>query len=126
VVDPVDPTKRAVIWGNDAGDFDATELAVIHQPIGGPPIRRVAFRPPLSGSVAGELVDVGNLSADAQIAALYDFKGNDRDLQLVLGDRNLLVRLGDLLVRPTPDSGDQRHSQVTFSWWEQGTPPWSA
>jgi hypothetical protein len=126
VIDPVDPTHRAVIWGADEGDFDATELAVIHQPIAGPPVRRVAYRPPLSGSLSGDLVDVGTLLADDQIAALYDFKENDRNVQLVLGDRNLLVRVGDLTIAPTPDSAIDRHSVVTFSWWEQGTPPWSA
>jgi hypothetical protein len=126
LVDPANPTARAVIWGQDTGDFDATELAVIHQPLAGPPVRRVSYRPPLSGSVTGELVDVGSLTADAQIAVLYDMKGNDRDLRLVLGDRNLLVRIGDLLVHPTPDSNDaSRHSLVSFTWWEQGTPPWS-
>jgi hypothetical protein len=125
LIDPANPTSRAVIWGDDAGSWDATELAVIHQPIAGPPIRRVAYRPPASGGVSGELVDVGALTADAQIAVLYDFKGDDRDLQLVLGDRNLLVRIGDLAIQPVPDSDRDRHSLVSFSWWEQGTPPWS-
>jgi hypothetical protein len=125
VIDPADTTKRAIIWGQDAGDFDATELAVIHQPIAGPPVRRVSYRPPLSGSISGDLVDVGTMLADDQIAVLYDMKGNDRNVQLVLGDRNLLVRLGDLMINPTPDSGVERHSIVSFSWWEQGTPPWS-
>jgi hypothetical protein len=115
----------AVLWGDDAGSFDATELAVVHQPIAGPPVRRVAYRPPLAGSVAGELVDVGTYTADAQIAALYDFKANDRDLRLVLGDRNLVVRVGDLTVSPLPDSDLDRHSAVTFTWWQQDTPPWS-
>jgi hypothetical protein len=126
LVDPVDPTYQAVIWGDDGGSFDATELAVIHQPIAGPPVRRVAYRPPLSGAVSGELADVPGYTADAQITDLYDFKQNDRDLLLVLGDRNLLVRVGDVTVYPTPDSDADRHSIVTFSWWEQGTPPWSA
>jgi hypothetical protein len=125
LIDPANPTSRAVIWGDDAGSWDSSELAVIHQPIAGPPIRRVAYRPPASGGVSGELVDVGALTADAQIAVLYDFKGDDRDLQLVLGDRNLLVRIGDLAIQPVPDSDRDRHSLVSFSWWEQGTPPWS-
>jgi hypothetical protein len=126
LVDPADTTKRAVIWGDDDGDFDATELAVIHQPIAGPPVRRTIYRPPLSGAVAGDLVDIGAaLTADSQIAALYDFKKNDRDLRLILGDRNLLVRVGDLLVAPTPDSDLDRHSIVSFSWWQQDAPPWS-
>jgi hypothetical protein len=126
LVDPANPTVyQAVIWGDDSGSFDATELAVIHQPIAGPPIRRVAYRPPLSGAVTGELMDVGTSLADAQIADLYDFKANDRDLQLVLGDRNITVRVGDLAVYPVPDSDLDRHSVVTFNWWEQGTPPWS-
>jgi hypothetical protein len=125
LVDPADPTKRAVIWGTEGGDFDATELAVIHQPIAGPPVRRVIYRPPLSGSIGGELVDVGTYTADAQIAALYDFKRSDRDLRLILGDRNLLVRVGDLLIVPTPDSDLDRHSVVSFTWWQQDAPPWS-
>lgn len=126
LVDPTDASKIAVLWGDDAGSFDATELAVIHQPIQGPPIRRVAYRPPLSGSLAGELVDVGSVTADAQIAVLYDFKRNDRDLRLVLGDRNMLVRIGDLTINPTPDSDLDRHSQATLSWWQQDAPPWSS
>lgn len=125
LVDPADTTKRAVIWGDDEGDFDATELAVIHQPIAGPPVRRVIYRPPLSGSVAGDLVDAGGVTADSQIAALYDFKGKDRDLRLILGDRNLLVRIGDVLIVPTPDSDLDRHSVVSFTWWQQDAPPWS-
>lgn len=125
LVDPADPTVRAVIWGDEDADFDATEIAVIHQPIGGPPIRRVSYRPPLTGSVSGELVDVGAYTADAQITALYDFKSEYRDLRLILGDRNLLVRVGDILVAPTPDSDLERHSVVTFAWWQQGTTPWS-
>jgi len=125
LVDPVTPTIRAVIWGDNDGDWDATELAVVHQPVAGPPVRRVIYRPPLSGSVTGELVDVAGQTADAQITSLYDFKSNNRDLRLVLGDRNLLVRVGDLLITPTPDSDLDRHSLVSFSWWQQDTPPWS-
>jgi hypothetical protein len=125
LVDPADPTKLAVIWGDDGGSFDATELAVIHQPIGGPAVRRVAYRPPLSGAINGDLIDVGSFTADAQIAALYDFKANSRDLRLVLGDRNLVVRIGDLLIAPTPESDSDRHSLVSFSWWQQDAPPWS-
>lgn len=125
LIDPANPTLRAVIWGMESGDFDASELAIIHQPIAGPPVRRVAYRPPLSGSVSGELADAQGVTADNQISALYDFKANNRDLQLVLGDRNLLVRVGDLLVAPMPDSDLERHSSVSFAWWEQGTPPWS-
>jgi hypothetical protein len=125
LLDPADPATRAVIWGDDAGDWDASELAVIHQPIAGPPIRRVAYRPPLSGSVTGELLDVLGTTADNQITALYDFKGDSRDLRLILGDRNLLVRIGDLLVAALPDSDLDRHSAVSFSWWQQGATPWS-
>lgn len=125
LVDPANPTLRAVIWGDDEGDFDATELAIIHQPIAGPPVRRVIYRPPLTGSVSGDLVDVGSTTADAQIAALYDFKANDRDLRLILGDRNLLVRIGDLMIAPTPDSDLDRHSVCSFTWWQQDAPPWS-
>lgn len=126
LIDPANTAIRAVIWGKEDGSFDATELAVVHQPIAGPPVRRVAYRPPLSGSVSGELVDVSTYTADAQITALYDFKADNRDLVLVLGDRALTVRIGDLLVYPNPDSDvSDRHSGVSFSWWEQGTPPWS-
>ena len=67
---------------------DATELAVIHRPTS--PAHRCAGSPtgrPCPGAVTGELVDVGGYLADDQITALYDFKSNDRDLQLVLGDR---------------------------------------
>jgi hypothetical protein len=126
LVDPAAPSSRAVIWGDDGGSFDATELAVLHQPIAGPPVRRVAYRPPLSGSIGGELIDVGSLTADAQIAVLYDFKGTDRDLRLVLGDRNLLVRIGDVTISPLPVSNEsERRSVVTFTWWQQDAPPWS-
>ena len=125
LIDPVSPTDRAVIWGMDPGEFNAVELAVIHQPIAGPPVRRVAYRPPLSGSLSGDLVDVPGYPADTQIAVLYDFKGDDRDLRLVVGDRNLRVRIGDLTIAPIPESGRERHSIVSFSWWEQGATPWA-
>lgn len=125
LVDPDTPTIRSVVWGTDEGDFDATELAIIHQPVAGPPVRRVIYRPPLSGSVSGDLIDVPAVSADASIANLYDFKQNSRDLRLILGDRNLLVRIGDVLVVPVPDSDLDRHSRVSFSWWQQDAPPWS-
>lgn len=124
LVDPATPAKRAVIWGDEAGDFDAGEIAVLHQPLAAPPVRRVAYRPPLSGSCSGELVDAAGQTADAQITNLYDFKQDDRDLRLILGDRNMLVRVGDLTISPTPASGTERYSLVTFVWWQQDSPPW--
>lgn len=128
LVDPDDGTA-VVMLGTDEGSWSAVELAVIHQPIAGPPIRRVAYRPPLSGSQAGELLDVpGGQTADTSIANLYVFKSSaaNRLLRFVAGDRSIPVNVGDITVSPTPISGTERWSRVSFAWWQVDDVPWTA
>ncbi|WP_290514068.1 hypothetical protein [Aeromicrobium sp.] len=127
LVDPEDGTA-AVLWGDDEGSWSAVELAVTHQPIAGPPIRRVAYRVPLSGSISGDLLDVSGITADASIAVLYDFKSSpaNRELRLFAGDRSIPVNVGDITVNPAPISGTERWSRVSFNWWQVDEVPWTA
>ncbi|GAA5143334.1 hypothetical protein GCM10023340_08560 [Nocardioides marinquilinus] len=128
LVDP-DDDDGALILGIDEGTRTAAELAVVHQPIGGPPIRRVAYRPPASGTVTGDLVDYdGVKSADASTAWLYRVKSSDPDrlLRLFLGDEVLLVNVGDITISPAPRSGVERYNRVSFSWWQVDDVPWKA
>lgn len=124
LVDPIDETA-AVLYGADTGSWSATELAITHQPIAGPPIRRVAYRPPLSGSLTGVIVDTASKSSSSSVAALYDFKSStaSRVLQLVLSDRSIPVNVGDITVSPTPSPAK---TQVAFSWWQVADVPWTA
>jgi hypothetical protein len=126
LVDTDTPSKRAVIWSNDDVQFDATEIAIVHQPIGGPSIRRVSYRPPPTFPLTGDLVDVDGLQADDSEANLYDFKEDDRVLRLHLGHMSFDVRVGDITVTPTPDSGRSRHSRVSMTCWWQGDTPWDS
>jgi hypothetical protein len=124
LVDPEDEVA-AVLYDADPGTWTATELAITHQPIAGPPIRRVAYRPPLSGSLTGSLVDTPLKTAAASLASLYDFKSSSasRVLQLVLSDRSIPVNVGDITVNPTPTRG---RTQVSFSWWQVDDVPWDS
>lgn len=124
LVDPDDGTA-AFLTGRDTGSWSATELAILHQPIAGPPIRRVAYRPPLSGSITGQLVDTPNKPASSSLAALYSFKSSpaNRVLQLVLADRSIPVNVGDITVSPNPVRG---LSDVSFTWWQVDDVPWTA
>lgn len=124
LVDP-DNEVAAYIQGRDAGSWTAAELAITHQPIAGPPIRRVAYRPPLSGSISGVLVDTQVKSAASSVQNLYDFKSSNaaRVLQLVLSDRSIPVNVGDITVNPTPIS---RQTQVSFTWWQVDDVPWTS
>jgi hypothetical protein len=129
LIDPEDGTA-ALILGGDAGSFQSPELAVVHQPIAGPPVRRVAFRPPASGSVSGEIANTTRSATQthaASVAALYDFKSSpaDRRLQLMMGDRSIPVNVGDITVSPLPSSGARPHSAVSFSWWQIDDVPWT-
>lgn len=118
--------QAAVLYGLDEGSWSAAELAIIHQPIAGPPIRRVAYRPPLSGSISGELVDTNAQDADDSISNLYDFKSSsaDRELRFIAGDRNIPVNVGDITVSPAPLSGEDRWSRASFSWMQIDEVPW--
>lgn len=127
LIDP-ETGDAVVIWGTDSGSWSAEERAVIHVPLAGPPIRRVAYRGPMAGSFSGELVDVGDYTADASIETLYDFKSSEatRLLHLVIGDRSIPVNVGDIVVTPTPLSGTERLSRVSFTWWQVDDIPWDA
>lgn len=129
----VDPVEQVVafIAGTDAGSWSSPELAAVYQPIAGPPIRRVAYRPPATGQVTGEIVTPSRSSAyshDATVAALYNFKSSpaDRVLRLIMGDRAIPVNVGDITISPLPTTGEQLHSAVSFTWWQVGQSPWKA
>lgn len=126
LVDPTVP-DAAVLWGVDEGTWSAAELAVIHQPLAGMPVRRVAYRPPMSGSMSGQLVDVGATSHDESRDFLYDVKSSeaDRVLRLVVGDRSIPVNVGDITVRPVPNTGDTTVSMASFTWWQVARVPWT-
>lgn len=128
LIDP-ETGDAAVLWGQDAGTWEAPEQTAIHRPVAGPPVRRVAYRGPYEGEISGDLMDVGTLLADDTIAQLYAFKSNPANhvYRFVIGDLNLPVTVGDILPFPTPDSSKkERLSRGSFSWVQVGEIAWES
>lgn len=127
LIDPETGT-RAVLWDTDEGSWSAEEIAVTHQPIAGPPIRRVAYRPPMSGDISGAVIDgAKGYSASSVEAALWEFKGTaDRELRFVAGYLNIPVKVGNISLRPTPYTRETRWGVASFEWWQTGENPWES
>ena len=75
-----------------------------------------------SGQVTGTLIDVSKYKADTSRDTLEAFAEADANTRyrLVLGDLNLEVIIGNVVVTPTPISGDDRVLSVQFDWWATG------
>jgi hypothetical protein len=119
----VDPSTNAaaVLWGDDAGDWQLDEIASVHQPVGAgqAPVRRRLNRPPFSGTVTGTVIDAMNQLAVNTKAVLDGFAANDagRVYQLVVGRQNYSVLLGDIAVTPTPRSGGELVASARVNFW---------
>lgn len=115
-------SMAVVLWGIDAGSWDSTDLATTLQPIteDAPVVRRRLRRGTLSGSLSGELVDVGSLLADTMISNLEVFRNNDagKVYRLVAGHLNVPVIIGDILITPTPASTTTNTwARASFNFW---------
>lgn len=105
LVDP-ETGDAARLDGADAGTFDQTDLATVHQPIapGTVPIRRRLRRGVLSGTITGEIIDAVGFAALDTIELLdVTFPGNDASnlYRLIAGHKNIPVIAGDFLVSPS-------------------------
>lgn len=120
LIDP-DDDRAAVIWGDDPGTWDRTDVAAVHQTLSGRNVRRRLGRPLVSGSLAGTLVDVGDYTAQASRDLLEDFADLDAGhvFRLIAGARSIPVTIGDVTIAPTPVSGGRDLVEtVTFAFWE--------
>lgn len=115
----------AVLWGVDEGSWARDDIAAVHQTVAGmaAPVRRRLARPPLSGSIAGDVFTVHGLGGLPTETALNSFAEDDAGVvyRLVAGHLNIPVVIGNVAVSPSPFEGDsRRRAKARFDWWGQG------
>lgn len=119
----LDPTtKDAVLLGGKDIDAASVDLAETFDTIGAVGITRsVMGIGGLAGSVDSLMLrNRPGRPWEIAEALLYDFKSRPTDeFRLIWGDMNIPVVLGNLTIRPHPDTltGDVRKA-VSFEWWQ--------
>jgi hypothetical protein len=131
----VDPSKglasSAVLWGDEAGDWDYGQDFNTYLPIGAsaPVVVTTGMRG-LEGSLSGIVTEVGSAvyTVDAVEARLFTLKASPAaTVRLSVGGLNIPVILSELTLAPSPDTrvGD-RFINVSFSYVQNGELPFAA
>ncbi|HKY57657.1 MAG TPA: DNRLRE domain-containing protein [Aeromicrobium sp.] len=121
LVEP-DSGDALVLWGIESGEWGQADIASEHQTISGRVIRRRLSAGRRSGSLSGDILDIGSVLADDTVAAFETFRDNDAgtEYRLIAGQLNLGVIAGNFRWSPTPSENqdDEVRSFGAFDWWE--------
>lgn len=120
LIEPVSG-QAIVLWGAVKGSFEGGDIATVHRPVAGPPVRRRLSGGVLTGVETGQVLDTDVISADDVLAAFEAFDLNDAGTRyrLVDGHVNLEVIAGDFILTPTPQSGVELIADGQFAFWSQ-------
>lgn len=109
----------AVLWGQDPGQWARADIATEHRTTDGNIVRRRLSRPPVNGTISGDIINALAFDAQDVVDALETFAVEDAGTtyRLIAGRLNLEVIVGNILVTPTPMEGSERYAAGQFDWW---------
>ena len=127
LVDPDRTGQQVLLGGRGVDEYEQPDNAETYTVMGSVDVvRSVMGLAGLSGRIDGAtLRDRNGLKWAQMEKTLYAWKGRPADeLRLVMNDLNIPVVIGDLLIRPSPDSMTGRViKQVSFAWWQTDEHP---
>ncbi len=115
LVDPRDNTN-VMIAGQDSADFVIGEAGTTYDLVGArAPVRIIDIVRGYEGGVSGLLL------SQADRATMLRLKGRSGNLQLVIGDLSIPIRIEEMHITPTPIPGDEEFI-VSFTFFQTGAP----